>query len=110
MGFSYQQLLGELMYAYVICCLDISYAVTFMAHFSQHPTESHYRALKNIVCYLHATKSWGLMYWRPAPLDIYPSIPYSLADNDSSLPSFPEVDPNQLTAFHDALHATNLNS
>ena len=62
MGFSYRQLLGELMYAYVICRLDISYAITFLARFSNHPNEAHYRALKNVTRYLCRTKSWGLMY------------------------------------------------
>jgi hypothetical protein len=34
MGFLYQQVLGELIYAYVVCCLDIGFAVTFLAHFA----------------------------------------------------------------------------
>jgi hypothetical protein len=34
MGFSYQQVLGELIYGYVICCLDNGFAVTFLARFA----------------------------------------------------------------------------
>ena len=72
--------------AYVICRLDISYAVTFMARFSQHPTEYHYKALKNIARYLRATKSWGLMYWRSSPCQQLPHVPFETVPPDPSLP------------------------
>ena len=102
MRFNYRQLLGELMYAYVICRLDISYAVTFMARFSQHPTEYHYKALKNIARYLRATKSWGLMYWRSSPCQQLPHVPFETVPPDPSLPPFPDVYPRALSAFRDA--------
>ena len=41
-GFSYRNILGELIYAYVICRLDIGYAVCFLARFSESPHEDHY--------------------------------------------------------------------
>ena len=37
MGFSYRQVLGELMYAYVIARCNIGYAVIFLAPFAQSP-------------------------------------------------------------------------
>jgi hypothetical protein len=37
-GFGYRQVLGELIYAYVVGRLDIGYAVTFLARFSQSST------------------------------------------------------------------------
>ena len=36
-GFSYRNVLGKLIYAYVICRLDIGYAVCFLARFSDAP-------------------------------------------------------------------------
>ena len=33
-GFGYRTLSGELMYAYVVCRMDISFAITLLAHFS----------------------------------------------------------------------------
>ena len=96
------------MYAYVICRLDISYAITFLACFSNHPDEAHYRALKNVTRYLRRTKSWGLMYWRSSPNSSLPHIPFTTLSPDPSLPSFPSLSPTQLTGFHDAAHATDL--
>ena len=75
-GFSYHQVLGELIYAYVICHLDIGYAATFLARFSQAPDVKHYQALKNIIHYLHRMKSWGLMYWHaPSPFFLFLKSP-----------------------------------
>ena len=42
MGFSYRTLLGELMYAYVSCRLDIAYAITTLSKFATRPTKLHY--------------------------------------------------------------------
>jgi hypothetical protein len=36
-GYSYCQVLGEIIYAYVVCHLDIGYAATFLSRFSQAP-------------------------------------------------------------------------
>jgi hypothetical protein len=33
-GYSYRQVLGEIVYAYVVCCLDIGYTATFLSHLS----------------------------------------------------------------------------
>jgi hypothetical protein len=61
-GFPYRQILGELMYAYVVCRLDIGFAVTFLARFSGAPALEHYLALKSTCKYLWSTKSWGIHY------------------------------------------------
>ena len=42
MGFGFRNVLGELIYAYTICRLDIGYAVTKLARYSQAPAEIHY--------------------------------------------------------------------
>jgi hypothetical protein len=59
MGFSYQQVLGELTYAYVVCQLDIGFAVTFLACFGAAPALEHYQAVKSTCKYLQATKASG---------------------------------------------------
>jgi len=51
-GFAYRQVLGELVYAYVVCRLDIGYAVTFLSCFAQSPAKEHYLALKAVAKYL----------------------------------------------------------
>jgi hypothetical protein len=107
-GFSYRQVLGDLIYAYVIFHVDNGYAVTFLARFSQAPVREHYYALKNVVRYLRRTKDWGLMYWRPAPLDSLPCVPFSFPSVDAQLPPFPDISPTELTGFVDAAHATDL--
>jgi hypothetical protein len=107
-GFSYRQILGELIYAYVVGRLDIGYAVTFLARFSQHPTAAHYTALKSVVKYLRRTKSWGLLYWRPAPLAHLPRVPTEQPSLDSHLPPFPDHPLSELVGYVDAAHATDL--
>jgi hypothetical protein len=54
-GFSYQQVLGELIYPYVVCQLDIGFAV--LACFGAAPALEHYQALKSTCKYLQAPKA-----------------------------------------------------
>ena len=107
-GFSYRNILGELIYAYVICRLDIGYAVCFLARFSDSPHEEHYSALKGVCKYLRATKSWGIMYVRPSPLMDLPYVPFEFLEPDSDLPSFPFIERDELVGLLDAAHATDL--
>jgi hypothetical protein len=72
-NFSYRQVLGELIYAYVVCRLDIGYAITFLSHFATVLAEEHYKALKDIAKYLRRTIDWGIIYWHAKPLA---SLPY----------------------------------
>ena len=48
------------------------------------------------------------MYWRSSPHSSLPHIPFNPLPSDPSLPSFPSLSPTQLTGFHDAAHATDL--
>jgi hypothetical protein len=75
-GFSYRQVLGELMYAYVICRVDIGFAATTLARFSQNPSMEHYHALKHVVKFLRRTVDWGLMYWRTTPRLDLPDVAF----------------------------------
>jgi Reverse transcriptase (RNA-dependent DNA polymerase) len=109
MKFSYHQVLGELIYAYVVARLNIGYAVTLLACFSQSPAEEHYNALHGVCKYLRQTKSWGIVYWHDTPVPALPAIPLSTPPAvDSSLPAFPTAPLLQLTGFVDAAHATDL--
>jgi Reverse transcriptase (RNA-dependent DNA polymerase)/GAG-pre-integrase domain len=108
-GFSYRSVLGALIYAYVVARPDIGYAVTTLARFSSHPAKIHYDALRRVARYLRMTKSWGLYYWRRAPLSSLPVGIFQPMPDDPSLPSFPAPSQSSLLAgYVDAAHATDL--
>ena len=108
MGFSYRQLLGELMYAYVVARPDIGFAVCLLARFSASPHEKHYRALEAVAKHLGATKDWGIVYWRTAPNLLFEHVPLEQPELDASLPEFPQLAPTTLVGFVDAAHATDM--
>ena len=107
-GFSYCQVLGELIYAYIICRLDIGYAVVLLSRFASAPAREHYLTLKGICKYLRRTKHWGLIYWRQSPVDTLPHVSLEQPSLDAVLPVFPAVALNELVGFVDAAHATDL--
>ena len=106
-GFSYRALLGELVYPYVICRLDIGFAVCFLARFSTAPHEEHYDALKAVVRYLRKWKSWGIIYRRSKALRDLPTVPFPFLPPDVDLPEFPKMELAKLYALLDAAHATD---
>ena len=87
-GFSYRNILGKLVYPYVIVRLDIGYAVCLLARFSGSPHEEHYTAVKGVCRYLHATKSWGIIYQRPFPLLDLPAMDFPFLEEVPNLPPF----------------------
>ena len=109
-GFNYRTVLGELMYTYVTCRLDIGYVLTKLSQFSNAPAAIHYKCLKRVALYLRSTKEWGIIYWRPQPflsLPLGPIIPITMTD--PTLPPFPSsTDPLQLIGYVDASHATDI--
>jgi hypothetical protein len=105
-GFSYRTLLGELIYAYVICCLDIGFAVTFLARCSAAPAPAHFDALKKVCLCLRRTKAWGLMCWRRAPLRSLPFVPFECVVLSEDLPTFPAFDLSDSLGFVDAACGT----
>jgi len=107
-GFSYRNLLGELVYAYVICRLDIGYAICFLARFSTNPHDEHFRALKGVCRYLRSTKSWGIIYQRPSPLLGLPYVEFAYLPEDTELPKFPRFFRDELIGTLDAAHGTDL--
>ena len=88
-GFGYRNLLGELLFAYVLCRLDIGYAITLLAKFSIAPSKLHYQALKHLAIYLRHTIDWGIIYWRPSPNKLLPVGTHVLVIPDASIPRVP---------------------
>ena len=107
-GFSYRNLLGELIYAYVICRVDIGFAICFLSRFSTRPHHDHFVALKNVCKYLRMTKSWGIIYKRLAPLNDLPDGDFVFLTEDPELPDFPQFGLDVLVGILDAAHATDL--
>ena len=89
-GFSYRNLLGELIYAYVIARVDIGFAVCFLARFAAAPHAEHFVALKHVCRYLRKRKDWSIMCKRPAPLLALRYVPFNFLSADPDLPTFPE--------------------
>jgi hypothetical protein len=104
-GFSYRQVLGELVYAYVVCRFDIAYAITLLSRFASAPAREHYAALKHVAKYLRRTRDWGIVYWRERPVDSLPVVALSQPALDPSLPAFLSHALLQLIGFVDAAHA-----
>ena len=108
-GFSYRSVLGEILFAYVLCRADIGYAVTTLAKFSTAPNELHYKSLKHLAIYLRQTQDWGILYWRSEPVLDLPSVPYITMTFDDALPLIPPpTSLHQLVTHVDAAHANEL--
>jgi len=95
-GFGYWQVLGELIYAYIVCRIDIGYAVVFLSWFSTAPAKEHYLAFEGVCKYLQCSKAWGLIYWRLSPVTSLPIIPLEQLPLD---PEFPKIPSSELVGF-----------
>jgi len=108
-GFGYRSVLGEILFACVLCRPDIGYAVTTLAKFSAAPNALHYESLKHLMIYLHQTQDWGIMYWRAEPVVSLPEVPHVPMTFDDSLPVIPPpAHLRQLITDVDAAHAKEL--
>ena len=107
-GFSYRNVLGELICAFVICRLDIGCAVCFLARFADCPHQEHFAALKQVCKCLRATESWGIVFERPKPMDDLPNIPFDFLEKHPNLPDFPDFPQDSIACCLDAAHAANL--
>jgi len=88
-GFGYRSVLGEMLFAYVLCRPDIGHAVTILAKFSTAPNALHYKSLKHLAIYLRQTQDWGIMCWRSEPVETLPEVPHDAMTFDDSLPVIP---------------------
>jgi len=108
-GFGYRSVLGEILFAYVLCRPDIGYAVTTLAKFSMAPNALHYKSLKHLAIYLRQMQDWGIMYWRTEPVASLPEVPHMPMTFDDSLPVIPPpVHLLQLITHVNAAHANEL--
>eukprot|EP00980_Cylindrotheca_fusiformis_P025376 scaffold13535_cov117-Cylindrotheca_fusiformis.AAC.2 len=108
-GFSYRTLLGELMFAYITCRLDIGFSVITLSKFSKIPAEFHFTTLKKVVKYLRRTKQWGIHFHRSTSDSSLPSCPFDVLPTDDVTVNFPALEPGpSLTCFLDAAHGNDL--
>jgi hypothetical protein len=98
MGFSYHQLLGELIYAYIVAHLDIGCAITLLSQFSQAPHKDHYTA----------SRTFANTCMPPSHGALSTTIPLDGPPTDDTLPVFPAMPLHQLVGYVDAAHATDL--
>jgi len=75
MGFSYRQLMGEIMYPMVKCRPDISPHTIFLSQFMDNPGEAHYQSLKEVALYLANMIDDGIHYWLSSPIMTLPDAP-----------------------------------
>jgi hypothetical protein len=88
-GCGYRNLLGELLCAFVLCCLDISFAITTLAKLSINPALEHYQALKRLTICLWRQIHWGVIYWQPSPMSSLLTVPIELDVPNKDLPLVP---------------------
>jgi hypothetical protein len=105
-GFAYRNAIGELLYDFFTCRLDIGYAMAELSKLSSAPAACYYASTKRVFRYLRQTQEEGLVYWRPRPREDLPHVPLvcrSVDEIDLKLPYSTEID--QLAAYVDAAHA-----
>ena len=86
-GFSFRQVIGELIWAMITCRIDINFPVVKLSQFASNPASIHFQAVKRVLRYLATTAAYGLTYWRLQPLDSLPSYPDPIPlsrDDDAS--------------------------
>jgi len=108
-GFGCRSVLGEILFAYVLCRPDIGYAVTTLVKFSTAPNAPHCKSLKHLAIYLRQTQDWGIMCWRLEPVASLPEVPHVPMKFDDSLPVIPPPSHlRQLIPHVDVAHANAL--
>jgi hypothetical protein len=108
-GFSYQTLLGELMYVYITFQPDIGYAITSLSKFSSAPAVFHYKLLQGVAKYLRSTMHWGIRYKRPKRSPHLPAgEPYTELQDDPKNPFPVDISLPLLQCFVDAAHGNDL--
>jgi len=70
MGFSYRQVIGEILYPMVKCRPDIAFHATKLSQYSANPAKVHYEALRDVCRYLAHTINDGIYYWRKQPKSV----------------------------------------
>jgi hypothetical protein len=82
-------LIGEIVYAYIICRPDYGFAVSLLSRFNTCPAQCHYDAAKRCLKSLIRNKSEGIWYWRQRPrpdLPLTEHIPRQVEDFELKYP------------------------
>jgi hypothetical protein len=66
-GFDYRSVIGEIVYAYILCRPDYGFAVSLLSRFNTCPAQCHYDAAKRCLKSLIRNNSDGIWYWHQKP-------------------------------------------
>ena len=103
MGFSYRQVIGELLYPMVKCRPDIAFHTTKLSQYMANPASEHYQALIHLCQYVAATINNGIYYWRRNPRNDLPYQPHPELHHDNyTLDIDPAELPGHLYGYVDA--------
>ena len=58
----YQEGTGSLQYCAIATWPDIVFSVSLLSQYNENPGRIHWEAVKQVLCYLKATKGWKLVY------------------------------------------------
>ena len=99
MGLNYQQAIGELIFLPVTCRPDISYPLINLSQYSSNPAVEHYKAVKQLLRYIKATKNDGIYFWQKHIRDDLPDLPLPKQSTENY-----NVDPNTHIDSSDIIH------
>ena len=69
-AFPYSFIMGSLMYAQVCRSLDIAFVVSMLGRYLSDPGQSHWKAAKKVLKYIHGTKDLMLTYRHTDTLEV----------------------------------------
>ena len=107
MGFSYRQVIGEVIYPMMKCRPDIAYHATKLSQYMENPAEIHYIALHQLCDYLAHTIHDGIYFWRDIPRSDLPLAPYPSTHPDNYTMAITPTDCPNMVAYVDADWATD---
>jgi hypothetical protein len=58
----YREIVGAIMYLQIAICPDLSFAVNLLSAFNSNPGPTHWQVAKHLLCYIKATKYYGITY------------------------------------------------
>ena len=99
MQFSYQLIIGELLFAEITCCPDILFCLIKLSQFSTQPDEIHYNAVQNVFRYLRATINHGLHFLCTEPHSALPDTTLPKVFTSKYESNTPEFLPYKTTTF-----------
>jgi hypothetical protein len=95
--FRYRSAIGELIWPMICARPDIAFATVKLSQFSSAPAAMHYKALFTVFCYLADKLDYAIVYTRPAPLNLLPSLPLPPVLHTNDAIGTPSHNPHHLT-------------